>query len=60
MESLKHLMIGKAPWSSEAYAETILASVDIGIRALMEPCQRILDGKGMPADRATSVAILIF
>ena len=36
-----------------------LASGDIGIRALMEHCQRILDGKGMPADWASSVAIPI-
>ena len=38
----------------------ILASGDVGIRVLMEVCQRILDGKGMPEDWATSVAIPIF
>ena len=38
----------------------IPASGDVGIRVLMELCHRILDGKGMPADWATSVAIPIF
>ena len=38
----------------------ILASGDVGIGVLMKHCQNILDGKGMPADWATSVAIHIF
>ena len=37
----------------------ILASGDRS-KVYMELCQRILDGKGMPADWATSVAIPIF
>ena len=37
----------------------ILASGDIGIRALVE-CLIILEGKGMPEDWVTSVAIPIF
>ena len=60
MEAFKHLKIGMAPGLSEVYAEMLLASGDIGFRMLMEPCQRILDGKGMPADLATSVGIIIF
>ena len=35
-EAFKHLKIGKAPGPSVAYAETILASGDIGIKVLME------------------------
>ena len=38
----------------------ILAGGDVGIRELMELCHRILDGKGMPEDRATCVAIPIY
>ena len=38
----------------------IPANGDVGIRVLMELCQSILDGKGMPDDWATSVAIPIF
>ena len=57
MEAFKHLKNGKAPGSAEVHAKMILASEDIGNRALMELCQIILDGKGMPVDWATSVAI---
>ena len=53
-------MIGKAHGPTEAYEVMILASGDVGIGALMEPCQRILCGEGMPANWATSVAIPIF
>ena len=38
----------------------ILASRDVGNRVLMQHRQRILDGKGMPEDWASSVAIPIF
>ena len=59
MEAFKHLKIGKAPGPTEVYAEIITAGGDIGIRGLVEICQRILDGKGMPADWTTSLAIPI-
>ena len=59
MEACKYLKIGKAPGSTEDYAEMTLAGGDVGIRVLMEPCHRILDGKGMPEDWATSVVIHI-
>ena len=42
MEAFKHLMIGKAPEPTDVYAEMILASGDVGIRVLIEVCQRIL------------------
>ena len=38
----------------------ILASGDVGIRALVKHYHRILDGKGMPEDWATSAVIPIF
>ena len=59
MEALKYIEIEYAHGLSEAYAKMILASGDVGIRVLMELCERILDGKGMPVDWATSVAISI-
>ena len=59
MEAFKHLEIGKAPGPFEAYAKMIVANGDAEIRVLMEPYQRILDGKGMPADWAMSTAILV-
>ena len=60
MEAFKYLKIGKVPGSTEAYVEMIQASGDVGIWVLIELCQGILDGKGMPKDWATSVAIPIF
>ena len=60
METFKHLKIGKAPGPTEVYAEMIIARGDVGIRIPMELCHRILDGNGMPVDRAISVEIPIF
>ena len=60
IEAFKYLKIGKVTGPTEVYAEMILASEDIGIRALMEHCHRILDEKGMPEDGSTSAAIRIF
>ena len=50
LEADKHFMIAKAPGPSEVYSDMILAKGDVGIRVLIELYQRILDGKGMPAD----------
>ena len=46
MEAFKHLKIGKAAGPTEVYAEMFLPSGDVGIRVLIEHCQRILDEKG--------------
>ena len=51
MEAFKYLKIVKAHRPTEVYTEMILDIGDHGIRVLMEHCQRILDGKGMPEDR---------
>ena len=48
-----------APGPSYVSAQIILASGDVGIGVLMEQCQGIIDGKGMPADCAICVAIPI-
>ena len=60
MEAFRHLNIVKVPRPTEIYAEMIIASGDVGIGVQVEICHRILDGKGMPEDWATSVAIPIF
>ena len=60
MEVFKYLKIGMALGPIEVHAEIIFAGGDVGIRELMELCHRILDGKGMPEDRATCVAIPIY
>ena len=60
MVACKYFKIGKAPGPTEVYPEMTLAGGDVGIRVLMELCHRILDGKGMPEDWATSVVIHIY
>ena len=60
MEAFRYLKIVKALEPTEVYAQMILASGDIGMRALMGLCQRILHGNGMPEDLATCVTIPIF
>ena len=60
MEAFKYLENGKVSGSTEVYTEMILASGDVEIRVLMKLCHRILDGKGIPEDRATSVVIPVY
>ena len=59
MEAFKYLKIGKAPGQAEVCAKIIVASGDVEIRALMDLCLRILDGKGMPEEWSTTVEIPI-
>ena len=51
---------GKAAGPSEVSAEMIAASGEVGIDVMMELCQRVLDGKGMPDEWKTSVVVPIF
>ena len=46
--AIKVIKPGKAAGPSEVCAEMISASGDVGIRVMVELCQRILDEKGMP------------
>ena len=39
---------GKATGPSELSVEMIVASGEIGTKAMMELCQHVLDGNGMP------------
>ena len=38
----------------------IVASGKIGVKVMMELCQRVLDGRGMPDEWKTSVIVAIF
>ena len=38
----------KATGPSEVSVEMIVASGEIGFKVMMELCQRVLDGRGMP------------
>ena len=45
---MKKMKLGKASELSEVSIEMINASGKVGIEAMMELCQKVLDGKGMP------------
>ena len=46
--------------SFEVSAEMISASAETGVSLMVELCQRMLDGKGMPDEWLTSVLVPIF
>ena len=48
VEAIQSMKSGKATGTYEASVEMIVASGEIGVKVMMELCQRILDGRGMP------------
>ena len=59
-EAMQKVKSGKATGPSEVSVEMIVASGEIGVKVMMELCQRVLDGRGMPDEWKTSVIVLIF
>ena len=58
--AMREMKTGKAVGPSEVSTEMIAASGEVGIRVMIELCQRLLDGKGMPEEWKTSVVMPIF
>ena len=48
VEAIQSMKSGKATGTSEVSVEMIVASGEIGVKVMMELCQRVLDGRGMP------------
>ena len=48
VEAIQSMKSGKATGISEVSVEMIVASGKIGVKVMMELCQRLLDGRGMP------------
>ena len=48
--AIKVMKPGKAAGPSKVCVEIISASGEVGISAMMELCQRLLNGKGMPQE----------
>ena len=48
VEVTQKIKSGKATGPSEVSVEMIVASREIGVKIMMELCQRVLDGRGMP------------
>lgn len=60
VKAMREMKVGKAAGPSEVSVEMIAASGEIGISVMVELCQGVLDGKGMPDDWAQSVLVPIF
>ena len=60
VEAIQSMKSGKAIGTSEVSVEMIVASDEIGVKVMMELCQRVLDGRGMPDKWKTSVIVPIF
>ena len=48
VKAMQKMKSGKATGPSEVSVEMIVASGEIGVKMMMELCQRVLDGGGMP------------
>ena len=60
VEAMQSMKSGKATGTSEVSVEMIVVSGEIGVKVMMELCQRVLDGRGMPDEWKTSVIVPIF
>ena len=60
VEAMQKMKSGKATGPSEVSVEMIVASGEIGVKVMIELCQRVLDGRGMPDEWKTSVIVPIF
>ena len=60
VEAIQSMKSGKATGPSEVSVEMIVASGEIGVKVMMEQCQRVLDGRRMPDEWKTSVIVPIF
>ena len=60
VKALGKMKAGKAAGPSEVSVEMIAASGEIGIDVMVELCQSVLDGRGMPDEWALSVVVPIF
>ena len=60
MEAVNKMKLGKAAGPSEVNMDMIVASGKFGVGVMKKPCQRMLDGKGMPDEWKTSVVVPIF
>ena len=60
VEAMQSMKSRKATGTSEVSVEMIVASGEIGVKVMMELCQRVLDGGVMPDEWKTSVIVPIF
>ena len=59
-EAMNKMKLGKAAGPCEVNMDIIIASGKFGVGVIKKLCQRVLDGKGMPEERKTSIVVPIF
>ena len=59
-QALNEMKTRKVFGSSEVSLELIAASGGVGIQVMVEICQRVLDGFGIPAEWSLSIVVQIF
>ena len=60
VEAMQKMKSGKATGPSDVSVEMIDASGEIGVKVIMEMCQRVLDGRRMADEWKTRVIVSIF
>ena len=60
VEAMQKMKSGTATELSEVSVEMVVASGEIGVKVMMELCQHVLDGRGMPDEWKTSLVVPIF
>ena len=60
VEAMQKMKPRKATGRFEVCVKIIVASGKIGVKLIMELCQRVLEGRGMPDEWKTSVIVPIF
>ena len=60
VKAIQSMKSGRTTGPFEVSVEMIVASGEIGVKVMMELCQRALDGRGMPDEWKTSVIVPIF
>ena len=60
VEAMQKMKSGKATGPSEVNVKKIVARGKIGVKAMVELCQCVLDGRAMPDEGKTEVIVPIF
>ena len=60
LQAIQRMKSRKATGPYKVSVEMIVASGEIGVKVMLELCQRVLDGRGMPDEWKTSVIVPIF
>ena len=60
VEAMQSMKSEKVTGLSKVSVEMIVASGEIGVKVIMELCQRVLDAREMPDEWKTSVIVTIF